>query len=78
MWPNFNTPQGSHSWPQCCQSTFGTDIDPTIAQALLPEFETYWPNEQDPSGGDLSSSLWAHEWQKVSTRNHNQQHTPKK
>lgn len=67
MWPNYNTAQGSHDWPQCCQSTYGTDIDPTIAQALLPEFQTYWPNEEDPTGGDLSSSLWAHEWQKHGT-----------
>jgi len=58
MWPNYNQAQGSHDWPQCCDSKYGNDIDPNVAQSLLPSFQTYWPNEQDPSGGDLSSSLW--------------------
>jgi len=67
MWPNYNQAQGSHDWPQCCDSKYGNDIDPNVAQSLLPSFQTYWPNEQDPSGGDLSSSLRAHEWQKHGT-----------
>jgi ribonuclease I len=70
MWPNYMTPQSGHSWPQCCQSQYGSDIDPTIAAALLSEFQTYWPNEQDPdpiSGGDLDSALWNHEWGKHGT-----------
>jgi ribonuclease I len=46
---------------------YGSDIDPTVAAALMPEFQTYWPNEQDPSGGDLPDSLWDHEWNKHGT-----------
>jgi len=67
MWPNYNKAQNGHDWPQCCQSKFGDTLDVTIAKTLLPAWKTYWPNEQDPSGGDLSSSLWAHEWGKHGT-----------
>jgi len=67
LWPNYNAPRGSHDWPQCCQSSFGTDLDVSLAKSLLPALQTYWPNEQDPSGSDLSNSLWAHEWTKHGT-----------
>lgn len=67
MWPNYNQEQDGHSWPQCCDSTYGNSVDTSVVEALLPELQTYWPNEQDPSGGTLSSSLWAHEWQKHGT-----------
>jgi ribonuclease T2 len=68
MWPNYAKPQGTHNWPQCCQSTrYGFDIDPKVVAQLLPALKVYWPNEQDPSGSDLSSSLWGHEWQKHGT-----------
>jgi ribonuclease T2 len=67
MWPNYNQPQSGHSWPQCCQSQYGSDIDPQVAAELMTEFQTYWPNEEDPSGGDLSNSLWNHEWGKHGT-----------
>jgi len=55
------------SGPQCCQSQYGTDISPSVVANLLTELQTYWPNEQDPSGGNLQSSLWAHEWNKHGT-----------
>ena len=67
MWPNYNQPQSGHSWPQCCPSQYGSDIDPNVAKDLMPEFQRYWPNEQDPSGGDLADSLWNHEWGKHGT-----------
>jgi len=67
MWPNYNTPQDGHSWPQCCQSQYGSDIDPTVAAELLNAFQLYWPNEEDPSGSDLGNSLWNHEWGKHGT-----------
>lgn len=62
MWPNYGAPRSGHGWPQCCPSSFGSDLDPKVAQALMPELQMYWPNEQDPTGRDLSNSLWQHEW----------------
>jgi len=67
MWPNYAKSQSGHDWPQCCDSTYGSDIDPAVAAALLPLWETYWPNEEDPTGGDLNNSLWNHEWGKHGT-----------
>lgn len=66
-WPNYNKARSGHGWPQCCQSKYGSDIDPSVVSALLPELQLYWPNEQDPSGGDLAGSLWGHEWGKHGT-----------
>jgi len=62
MWPNYDQSEGGHDWPQCCPSVYGSDLDVTVAKELLAAWKIYWPNEQDPSGGDLSNSLWAHEW----------------
>ncbi len=42
MWPNYKQSQSGHEWPQCCQSTFGTDIDVTVAKSLLSAWQTYW------------------------------------
>jgi len=67
MWPNYNSQRSGHGWPQCCQSKYGSDIDPSVVADLLPALQLYWPNEQDPSGSKLSSSLWAHEWNKHGT-----------
>jgi len=68
MWPNFAAPQGKHDWPQCCDISSGADLDPTVINTLLPSLQTYWPSEQDPAPvGDLSNTLWAHEWAKHGT-----------
>jgi ribonuclease T2 len=67
MWPNYDAQQGNHWWPQCCDSTFGNNVDPNVVKQLLPQLQEYWPNEQDPTGGNLGSSLWAHEWNKHGT-----------
>lgn len=67
LWPNFRSPQSGHSWPQCCPSRFGSNIDPNVFNSLESDLQLYWPNEQDPSGGDLQNSLWNHEWGKHGT-----------
>lgn len=68
MWPNFAASQGTHDWPQCCDTGSGADLDPTVITNLLSSLQTYWPSEQNPDPvGDLSNSLWAHEWAKHGT-----------
>jgi len=67
MWPNYNTEQSGHWWPQCCKSTFGQSMSQTVYQALKSNLYIYWPNEQDPQPTKVSGSLWDHEWGKHGT-----------
>lgn len=67
LWPNYAQAQGSHEWPQCCQSTYGSSFSAAVFQKYKYDFSTFWPNEQDPSGSNLGNSLWNHEWGKHGT-----------
>jgi len=69
LWPNYASSREGHMWPQCCNSTFGQNVDSLVVQQLFSDLKTYWPNEQlpDPPLKDLSATLWQHEWNKHGT-----------
>jgi ribonuclease T2 len=67
MWPNFATPQSGHDWPQCCQTSYGAQLQPAVVQNILSYLQMYWPNEADPDGKQIDATLWAHEWGKHGT-----------
>jgi len=67
LWPNYNVPESGHWWPQCCQSQYSATLNTSAIDPILSQLQQYWPNEQDPSGNQLSSSLWQHEWAKHGT-----------
>jgi len=68
LWPNYAAAQQGHTWPQCCSSKYGPNIDPHVVQQYLNDLKTYWPNEQQPDPTpDYSATLWNHEWGKHGT-----------
>jgi len=68
LWPNYNTAQSGHDWPQCCSTKYGLSLTDAEMDPILSQLQTYWPSEQDPSpSGDWSDSLWAHEWARHGT-----------
>lgn len=69
LWPNYKAVQSGHYWPQCCSSTYGTNLTAQEITPILSELQTFWPSEQnpDPAPSDYSNSLWGHEWAKHGT-----------
>lgn len=69
LWPNYNQPDAAgHDYPECCPSSYGPAIDPTVVNSLLAQFQEYWPSEQDPNPSPpYTASLWQHEWGKHGT-----------
>jgi ribonuclease T2 len=66
LWPNYNSPQDGHDWPQCCQSIYGPDLNQTAINLLADDMHQYWPDEEAQPGYN-TSSFWAHEWGKHGT-----------
>ena len=63
LWPQYaNVSSSGHGWPQCCNSSYGSELDGGVVDDELGWLQLYWPSEQSPSGKPVSSSLWAHEW----------------
>jgi len=67
LWPQYVNETGGHAWPQCCNSTYGSDLNASVVAGELTQLQQYWPNEQSPSGKPLASTMWAHEWAKHGT-----------
>jgi len=66
LWPNYNTEQSGHDWPQCCQCPYGPNLNQTAINLLATDLHTYWPDEQAQPGYN-TSTFWAHEWGKHGT-----------
>jgi len=66
LWPNYNTAQNGHDWPQCCQCQWGPNLNQTAINLLAADMHQYWPDEQAKPGYN-TSSFWAHEWGKHGT-----------
>jgi ribonuclease T2 len=64
IWPNYNSEQSGHWWPQCCQPQ--TPLNQTALNLLGDELHMYWPDCQSAPGYN-TSSFWAHEWGKHGT-----------
>jgi len=64
IWPNYNSEQSGHWWPQCCQPQ--TPLNQTALNLLGDEMHQYWPDCQSAPGYN-TSSFWAHEWGKHGT-----------
>jgi len=67
LWPQYVNASGEHAWPQCCNSTYSSELNDSVVSDELSELQLYWPNEQNPSGQPVSATLWAHEWSKHGT-----------
>lgn len=55
LWPNYNSSQQGHMWPQCCPSTYGADINPQVVRQ-------YWSMTYD-THASLGVANWSHAYQ---------------
>lgn len=66
LWPNYNTEQNGHDWPQCCNSVYGYTLNQTAINMAADDMHQYWPDEKANPGYN-TSSFWLHEWAKHGT-----------
>lgn len=34
LWPQYNSKHDDHLWPQCCESQYGRDVDPSVVKVV--------------------------------------------